>query len=215
MNAEKIMAAIGGISDKYIEEYSVVKPIKNDQINTMFIRRQWIYRLCGILTVIAIIVGICLPTIINKGNLSPFVLTAYALSDDGIVAEHSITDNVQVPVSLLETEDGLKGFLFSIDHGNSDDPATLAIFNAGDYQQRTAELGELAGVHLEPGKGYFFFVGNSIDDFENVTFFYSDREADSRYEITVQITENEGCYMAELKELKSFPVKTEKTSAEQ
>lgn len=212
MNAEKIMAAIGEISDKYIEEYAVVKPIKNDQINTMFIRRQWIYRLCGILTVIAIVIGIGIPVINNNGNMLPFTLTAYALSDDGTVVEQSITDTEQVPVSLLETEDGLKGFLFSVGHSSGDTPATLAIFSAGDYQQRTAELGELAGVHLEPGKGYFFFVGNSIDDFKNVSFFYSDRETDNRYEIAVQITENEGCYMAELKELKTFPVKTEKPS---
>ena len=58
MNTEKIMTSIDGISDKYIEEYAVVKPIKNDRINRMFARRQWKYRLCGIIIVIAIIIGI-------------------------------------------------------------------------------------------------------------------------------------------------------------
>ncbi len=58
MNKEKIMTGIGGISDKYIVEYAVVKPIKNDRINRMFARRQWKYRLCGIVIVIAIIIGI-------------------------------------------------------------------------------------------------------------------------------------------------------------
>lgn len=207
MNGEIIMSAIGGISDKYVEEYSVVKPIQKDKINILFIRRRLIFKLCGILTIIAIAIGIWLPSMNNGGNLPPLVLTAYALSDDGTVVEQSITDSVHVPVSLLETEDGLKGFLFSVDQNNDNDYVTLAIFNAGDYQQRTAELVDLAGIHLEPGKGYFFFVGNSIDELQNISFFYSDAESGSTYEIAVQISENEGCYMAELKELKAFPTK--------
>lgn len=208
MNVEKIMEAIGGISDQYIEKYATIKPIKNVRINTIFIRKQWIYRLGAVLTVIAIIIGISNLIVHENGKGSPFILTAYALSDDGTVVEHTIFGTEQVPVSLLETEDGLKGFLFSLDCNSGNAPATLAIFGAGDYQQRTSEISELAGVHLEQGKGYFFFVGNSISDFNNVSFFYSDRGMDNRYEIAIRITENGGYYVAELKELKAFPVKT-------
>lgn len=49
MKPEKMMDAISGISDKYIEKYAVVEPVKHDRLNRIVIRRKWVYRLCACL----------------------------------------------------------------------------------------------------------------------------------------------------------------------
>lgn len=201
------MAAIGGISDKYIEEYAVVKPIKNDQINMMFIRRRWIYELCGILTIIAIVIGIWLPSMNNDKKLPPFVLTAYAFDTNSSVIGQNLTGTIQIPVSHLEMADGTKGFLFSIDCETRSKPPALTIVTECTYEYGAGSLEEIAGVNLESGKQYFFFKGQDINDFKNVFFSYTDEETGGKFEICIRIAKQENGYYASLQELKSFPTK--------
>lgn len=209
MNSEKIMKAIGGIDDGYIEKYAVVKPVANDRINRIVVRRKWFYRLCACLAAIAIVLGIGFPILNNPGGNPSIIVTAYAMEKSNAVAEQALTKSSPIPVSLLETSDGLKGFLFSVDSATQDAPPSLAIFTAGAYEQKVGELIEIVGVDLEPGKQYFFFVGQSIDDFSNVSFFYSDEETKTTFEIGVKITETDAGFSAELEELKAFPTKAE------
>lgn len=209
MSSEKIMKAIGGIDDGYIEKYAVVKPVANDRNNRIVVRRKWIYRLCACLATIAIVLGIGFPILNNPGVNPSIIVTAYAMENNNVVAEQALTKSSPIPVSLLETSDGLKGFLFSVDAAAQEAPPSLAIFTAGAYEQRVGELIEVVGVDLNPGTQYFFFVGQSIDDFSNISFFFSDEETKTTFEIGVKITETDEGFFAELEELKAFHTKSE------
>ncbi|GEM_PF-5843382 len=211
MNAERVMAAIGQISDKHIEEWAVVRPVKHDKINCMIIRRKWFCRVCACLAVIAIAMGIAIPVLNNKNMQPSLVLTAYALDNNGAVTAQTLTDSIQLPVSLLEMSDGSKGFLFSVDCPSREEPPSLAIVTAGDSEYSVDELNEIVGFDLDSGKQYFFFVEQDIDDFESTTFFYSDEETGSTFEICIKIARSEDGYSASLQELKSFPSKTAPT----
>ena len=203
------MDAVGGISDKYIEKYAVVEPVKHDRLNRIVIRRKWVYRLCACIAAIVIAVCIGIPVLNNPVPQYSFVLTAYALDNNNDVIAQNLTDSIQLPVSLLEMAEGSKGFLFSMDGTSRNDPPSLAIVTAGAYEYGINPPDEISGVHLEPGKQYFFFVGQDVEDFENVSFFYSDEETGSSFEICIDIAETENGYSASLRELRSFPTKTD------
>ena len=81
MSAEKVMAAIGKINDKYIEENAVVKSVRRDKINQM-VRRKWFIRLCACLAVIAIAAGIEIPLLNKASNFTPLTLNAYKIRED-------------------------------------------------------------------------------------------------------------------------------------
>ena len=51
---EKVMDAISGISDNYIEKYSAIESVKHDRINRLVIQRKWAYRVGSCLAIIAI-----------------------------------------------------------------------------------------------------------------------------------------------------------------
>jgi len=208
MNADKMMDAIGGISNKHIEEFAVIKPVKQDRFNRLIsMNRKLIYQLSACLVVIAIVLGVGIPAIRNNRINSSLNMSVYALSDDGTVTEQKMTESIQLPVSFLETNDGLTGILFSVNSAYKQDSAKIAIYGTGDYEEKTAELIEIVGVNLKPDKLYFFVIGQSIEELENVSFSYFDEETGSKFEIVVQVTKSYDGYYAELKQLNSFPTK--------
>lgn len=210
MNPEKMMDAISEISDKYIEKYAVVEPVKHDRLNHIVIQRKWFYRLCACLAaVIAIAVCIGIPIRNNTFPQHPFILTAYALDNNNTVIAQDMKVSIQIPITPLEVDDGSKGFLFSIDCA-SDSPVLTAV--TGDESKYGDNFSaEISGVNLEAGKHYFFFAGKVIDNFEDVTFSYTDTETGSTFEICIRIAKQSDGYSASLQELKTFPVKPEHT----
>ena len=206
MTPEKMMDAISGISDKYVEKYAVVEPVKHDRLNRMIIQRKWVYRLCAYLAVIAIAVGV--PMLSNTvPQQYPFILTAYALDSDSTLIAQNLTDSIQIPVSLLETKDGAKGFLFSVDSANQSEVSSPLIYSAKSGEQMADGSCEIPNAHFESGKHYFFFVGQRIEDFVNVSFVCSDAEVGVTYEVTIDITEKDNGYFAELNRLNVFSTK--------
>ena len=48
MNAEKLMSAIGHISDEHIQEYAFVRPVGGASVSDRLLsRRKWFFRLCA------------------------------------------------------------------------------------------------------------------------------------------------------------------------
>lgn len=97
--------------------------------------------------------------------------------------------------------------MFSINSAYKQDSAKIAIYGTGDYEEKTAELIEIVGVNLRPDKLYFFVIGQSIEELENVSLSYFDEETGSKFEIVIQVTKSDDGYYAELKQLNSFPTK--------
>jgi len=207
VNAEIMMDAIGGIRDEYIEQYAVVTPVKRNCISKMIGGRRWIYRLGVCAAAMALAVGIGMYSSRHSTSVSPFVLTAYALTDDGRVSEQELTSSIQMPVSLLKNEDGDMGFLFSIDSADADRTGKIEIITDGDSEEKAVDWCQIAGVQLDPEKTYFFCVGKNMEDIQNVSFCYSDDKTGSTYKITVQVTKTDQGYSAILQRLDAYPTK--------
>lgn len=219
MSSEKIMDAISGISDKYIEKYAVVEPVKHDKLNRIVIQRRWVYKLSACLTVIAIAVGIGITALISQAPPSPneeiwlqndtvpissVNISSYILSETGSVIELKLSDSGKTPISIIDAGDHLRGLLFSVDASTQKAPPVLTVFSAGSCEQKSCELYEISGLEFHPGKLYFFFEGENKSDFENIVIYYSDEETAASFEISIKVSETDSGYFAELQSISFF-----------
>jgi hypothetical protein len=78
MNAEKLMSAIGHISDEHIQEYAFVRPVGGASVSDRLLSpRKWFFRLCACAAVIALYFVI---TSSGTNELFPLIkVTAYAM----------------------------------------------------------------------------------------------------------------------------------------
>ena len=114
MKSKNFSKALGEINDKYITEATEYQA-KKQHFN-------W-KSLVACAAVIALVV--CITPFFNVGNNTdtsdqeapyvPFAFTAYAIDNDHNVSSVIMHEGETVPVSLFNTEDGLKGFVFSYD----------------------------------------------------------------------------------------------------
>ena len=114
MKSKNFSKALGEINDKYITEATEYQAKKH--------HFNW-KSLVACAAVIALIV--CITPFFNVGNNTdtsdqeapyvPFAFTAYAIDNDHNVSSVIMHEGETVPVSLFNTEDGLKGFVFSYD----------------------------------------------------------------------------------------------------
>lgn len=81
MKAEKVMAAIGKISDKYIEENAVVKPVRQNKANQI-VDMKWFIRSCACLAVFVLAVGVEIPLLAKGPHFASYNLNAYRMADD-------------------------------------------------------------------------------------------------------------------------------------
>ncbi len=114
MKSKNFSKALGEINDKYITEATEYQAKKH--------HFNW-KSLVACAAVIALIV--CITPFFNVGNNTdtsdqeapcvPFAFTAYAIDNDHNVSSVIMHEGETVPVSLFNTEEGLKGFVFSYD----------------------------------------------------------------------------------------------------
>lgn len=114
MKSKNFSKALGEINDKYITEATEYQAKKH--------HFNW-KSLVACAAVIALIV--CITPFFNVGNNTdtsdqeapyvPFAFTAYAIDNDHNVSSVIMHEGETVPVSLFNSEDGLKGFVFSYD----------------------------------------------------------------------------------------------------
>lgn len=221
MNPEKMMDAISEISDKYVEKYAVVEPVRHDSLNLIVIQRKWVYRLCACLAALTIAIGIGIP-VLNHLNIfsqnedlpllndttliSSVNVSSYVYSYTGMVTEQQLSISVETPVSIMESADHLKGLLFSVDSASQDVSPTITILTASTCEQKPCELFKLPGVEFVQGKLYFFFVGENIEDYEDLAFYYFDEKTTASFEVLIEVSESNSGYSAKLTSISSsFP----------
>ena len=103
MKSEKFSRALGEIDAKYVEEVVNYKPASKKKLIVFRVAAACI-------AVIFIFAGI-IPLVMKDDKDSTFTITAYA-SQNSIVITNTVTEESRVPISLFETENGLKGFVF-------------------------------------------------------------------------------------------------------
>ena len=210
MSMDRFTAAMGYIDDDLISDAVTYIPKKKSPV-------RWI-RWVAVAACFCLIVGLSAPglfkdpsvgglesnTIITDakseeaesefGVLFPLVLTAYAVENDNTVSTALLQEGESVPVSLFETNNGIKGFVFSYDITTPGQTSSVSIMTEGEFP---GIIYEIAGIEMDKEKNYIYFIPEQS---KTTPYFlmipYSDIEKDMVYEYHLIIEEDEYGYIA-------------------
>lgn len=196
MSAEVFSDAMGLIGEKYIMEAITYQRKRK--------RHSWGKWIAAAACVCLVLAGI-LPLLHNQPGVSPFVLTAYAVENDNSISASTICEGECTPVSLFESKDGLKGFVFSHVINESWYPSAISIIPENKFSEH---LEEIAGLPMENGRHYYYFVPEQAEAAPyNFMLSYTDTSNNTVYEFRISIGEGELGYMATIEQIVSFEQK--------
>ena len=210
MSTDRFTAAMGYIDDDLISDAVTYMPKKKSTIRWM----KWV----ALAACLCLVIGLSFPglfkdpsvgglesnTIITDakpeeaesefGVLFPLVLTAYAVENDNTVSTALLQEGESVPVSLFETDNGIKGFVFSYDITTPGQTSSVSIMTEGEFP---GIIYEIAGIEMDKEKNYIYFIPEQS---KTTPYFlmipYSDIEEDMVYEYHLIIEEDEYGYIA-------------------
>ena len=210
MSTDRFTAAMGYIDDDLISDAVTYMPQKKSSGKWM----KWV----AVAACICLVIGLSFPglfkdpsvgglesnTIITDakpeesesefGVLFPLVLTAYAVENDNTVSTALLQEGESVPVSLFETDNGIKGFVFSYDITTPGQTSSVSIMTEGEFP---GIIYEIAGIEMDKEKNYIYFIPEQS---KTTPYFlmipYSDIEKDMVYEYHLIIEEDEFGYIA-------------------
>ena len=210
MSTDRFTAAMGYIDDDLISDAVSYMPQKKSSVRWM----KWV----AVAACICLVIGLSFPglfkdpsvgglesnTIITDakpeeaesefGVLFPLVLTAYAVENDNTVSTALLQEGESVPVSLFETDNGIKGFVFSYDITTPGQTSSVSIMTEGEFP---GIIYEIAGIEMDKEKNYIYFIPEQS---KTTPYFlmipYSDIEEDMVYEYHLIIEEDEFGYIA-------------------
>lgn len=135
----------------------------------------------------------------------PFVLTAYALEGENGISASTMIEGKYIPVSLFETENGLKGFVFSYDAPDPAQPASVLIRDMRSPITSGESINEIVGFEVEQGKIYIYYIlAEGASAPYTLPTFITDMENDVVYQFNIVIEESGSGYTAELLEVAQF-----------
>lgn len=187
---------------QYLDEDLISEAIEFRRVplHTRLFRKPFM-KACACFLVVALVFGI---VFFNGGNdsgiTSPFVLTAYAISnEDADAAANILVKGKKVPISTFETETGLSGFVFSYNKADDSTPSSIMVI-ADEYNSQV-HIKEIAGIEKDSTQNYYFYIPaeSNVGPY-TLPFVLRDNEANLIYQYTVIITESNGSYYAELTE---------------
>ena len=210
MSTDRFTAAMGYIDDDLISDAVTYMPQKKSSVRWM----KWV----AVAACICLVIGLSFPglfkdpsvgglesnTIITDakpeeaesefGVLFPLVLTAYAVENDNTVSTALLHEGESVPVSLFETDNDIKGFVFSYDITTPGQTSSVSIMTEGEFP---GIIYEIAGIEMDKEKNYIYFIPEQS---KTTPYFlmipYSDIEKDMVYEYHLIIEEDEFGYIA-------------------
>lgn len=188
MNAEQFSSALGKVNDKYIMEAVTYKRKK---------KSGWL-KWC----VAAACIGLVLVSIwrLSLGQAGGLILTAYASKDDGTLSSYVMQQGVSVPLSLLEVESGLDGFLFSCPLNDANELSGI-VFLSTKYFPEKPPMHQLRKYMVETGVQYYYFMPEENEstpiNFEvGITY-----ENGNKFKCEIEINNGQDGYTAMLKSL--------------
>ncbi|MCD7752837.1 MAG: hypothetical protein LUI10_14060 [Lachnospiraceae bacterium] len=194
MRIPRVVKAMQYLDDDLISEAIEFRRVP---LHTRLFRKP-LMKACACFLVVAIVFGIAF---FNSGNddgiTSPFVLTAYAISpDDANVVMTELEQGVSVPVSYFETNSGISGFVFSCENTANDTAASISVITHGNFNEY---INEIVGIAIDPSRNYYIFIPGETEVIPYTVFISSiDVEEELVYELTLQITQQDNEYYAEL-----------------
>lgn len=195
------MEAISHISNYYIVEYSVVKPILKEPLDSV-LRRKRLLKTCACIMLMIVGITLAINFIPQKKQIRMGSLMAYATVEGGDDADIEMTEaDNGIPLSLARTVYGDEGFLFSIVVDEATTAKIINIIDKGKVVQENIADFPIEGVKYKKGRIYFFIpceVGE-------VSFSGIDDKEGCRYDVTIIIIEQDERYFAKLQALTCYP----------
>lgn len=192
MTRKTISDAVTTISAEYIEKAADFHVKKKSK------KIRWGKWIAAAACVCLVLMGILQPSTKQPG-VSPFVLTAYALENDNSLSSGAMQEGESVPVSLFETKNGLKGFVFSRDCADTEKSGTIAIMSEGD---NAASIDEIVDLATEQGKQYYFYIPAEEKTAPySLPLFITDESANTAVQLTIVIEQNKDGFSAKIDDL--------------
>ncbi len=199
MRIPRIVDAMNYIDDDLISE---AIEFRRKPIRSIIFRKLWL-KVCACFLVAALVFGVSILHNGDKGGIvSPFVLTAYAKSNDDVDVESNfIIKGKKVPISTFETENGLTGFVVSCNKTDDNTPSSITIIGTDNNSQK--RITEIRGIIGDPTQNYYFYVlgENSVEPY-SFPIVLTDIDTNLICQYKVTITQTDNVYYAELSEEK-------------
>ena len=198
MKVPRVANSLNYLDDDLISEAMEYKPKPHRFSRWM----KW-KTIAACLALIAVVIGIL--SVFNQPTISPLVLTAYALEGDDSISASVMTEGEYIPVSLFETETGLRGFVFSYDASDPTQPASVLIRDMHSPITSGERINEIVGFEAEQGKIYIYYIlAEGAAAPYNLPTFITDMENDVVYQFNIVIEESGNAYTAELLEVAQY-----------
>lgn len=146
MNEKDLYRAIGGISDDILERSEVASHMRKEKNGWL----KW--------GTIAACIGLIFLSIwsLNLGQTGGLIVTAYASNDNGTLSTYAMKPGVSVPLSLIEIEPGLDGFLFSCPLDDANAMSEITFLSARYFPEKPIK--QLRKNIEETGLRYFYYM---------------------------------------------------------
>lgn len=161
--------------------------------------REPVWKVCECVFAFVLIIGmVCFWSPDSKKSVSPFVLTAYAFSQDGGASANVLEQGRQVPISTFETTGGLMGFVISCNKIDDDALSSVAIISNGTYQDG---IDEIVGIATDPNQNYYIYIPgeNEVAPY-TLPLFLTDEDANIVCQYKIMVIQVDNSYYAELVE---------------
>lgn len=151
------------------------------------------------IVLVVLLAGI--PFISRDDNASAFVLTAYASEDDKVIS-NILEEGNRVPVSMFETENGIKGFVFSYDMTEPEQVSSVSVMTEGEFP---GIIEEIVGLDMETDQHYIYYVPEqSKSSPYRFMIPYTDEDTNTVYLCYLLVEESEGGYQAVIEKMEGF-----------
>lgn len=198
MKKEDLYNGISGVCPEFLEEADNYKPVK------AFRWKRW----AAVASCVFLLVAWTISSLPGEKSVSPFVITAYAMSNDGELIGTPIEIDQGAPMTQVELSTGMGGFLFSVDLEDKNEESQMIPFVLVEGS-RSEEIEEVINRFTEEkGKAYFYFVPNEDTTADGtwigVTFNFT-RTDGSGVQYVLQIVKDNGVFNAKLMDVIDHP----------
>lgn len=148
-----------------------------------------------------------LPMFPGNETANPFVITAYAMDENGELTGTPIEISQGAPMTQIELSTGKGGFLFSIDLEDKNEESQMLPF-ALEEGSRSAEIEEVIEKYTEAtGKAYFYFIPDDEvnEDGAILSVAYGFTKPDKSVVVyDIQIIKDNGVFTAKLMDVTQY-----------
>lgn len=205
MKSNKLLEVIGEAQDEYILDAKA--PVRRN-------RPSWVKWVAVAACLCIAVMGV-FPLLGN--HESPFVLTAYALSDDNRLLSLKMEEGQSVPISTFTAGNGMEGFVFSHKNRESEQalPGSIIITDtdfspyimADSIKGASAEIKKINHIDMQKTQQYIFFVPSKGEPAPyRLTIFVYDEETSTAADLTIVIEHDENGYSAKIDKINSYEV---------